>query len=132
MTRKALYYLCLFATLLTVCVVILGAYTRLKDAGLGCPDWPGCYGYFSVPQSSEDIAKGQELFPDAPFEADKAWLEVIHRYFASSLGLVILWIAIASFRNRNIPNQPVKLPILLLFLVIAQGMFGMWTVTLKL
>ncbi len=129
---KPSYYLCLFATALAVFVVILGAYTRLKDAGLGCPDWPGCYGFLSVPESVEDISQAEKLYPDSPFEADKAWPEVIHRYFASALGFVILLLTAHAFRLRNNPQQPFKLPLFLLFLVICQGLFGMWTVTLKL
>lgn len=130
--RKPSYYLVLFATLFAVCVVVLGAYTRLKDAGLGCPDWPGCYGFAYVPVSAEEINQAESLYPDAPFEADKAWPEVIHRYFASTLGFIIILINIVAWRNRHIPGQPFKLPIFLLVLVIAQGLFGMWTVTLKL
>lgn len=130
--HKVSYYLVLFATLFAVCVVVLGAYTRLKDAGLGCPDWPGCYGFAYVPESIEEINQAEALYPDAPFEAEKAWPEVIHRYFASTLGFIIILINIAVWRNNNIKEQPFKLSLFLLVLVIAQGLFGMWTVTLKL
>lgn len=130
--RKPGYGLVLFATLFAVAVVILGAYTRLKDAGLGCPDWPGCYGFMSVPDTVEEINQAEALYPDAPFEAEKAWPEVVHRYFATTLGFLVILINISAFKNRHRPGQPLKLPLLLLFLVVAQGMFGMWTVTLKL
>lgn len=131
-SHKPSYYLALFATLFAVLVIMLGAYTRLKDAGLGCPDWPGCYGFMWMPETPEEIVSAEELYPHAPFERDKAWPEVIHRYFAGTLGLLILAIAGSALRNRRLPGQPVKLPLLLLALVIVQGLFGMWTVTLKL
>ena len=129
---KPSYSLVLFATFFALCVVILGAWTRLSDAGLGCPDWPGCYGFVLVPETAEEIARAEAAFPDAPFEAHKAWPEVIHRYFASTLGLLIIIINVMAWKNRHRPDQPIKLPLFLLILVIAQGMFGMWTVTLKL
>jgi heme a synthase len=131
-STKPSYALVLFATFFAVCVVILGAFTRLKDAGLGCPDWPGCYGHFLWPETSEQIAQASALYPDMPFEHEKAWPEVIHRYFAGTLGLLIIGINIIAWRKRHLPNQPQRLPLFLLALVIAQGMFGMWTVTLKL
>lgn len=116
--------------LLAFIVIILGAYTRLTDAGLGCPDWPGCYGELTVPN---DAAKANELFPDTPLETHKAWNEMIHRYAAGTLGLFILAISItALFRQRQDPSSPVKLPLFLLALVIFQALLGMWTVTMNL
>ena len=112
-------------------MVILGAYTRLVDAGLGCPDWPGCYGFFSVPETPEELALAQSLYPDAPVEVDKAWWEMIHRYFATGLGAIVLAIAIGAMRNPD-SDGPRKLPLILLAMVILQGAFGAWTVTLKL
>jgi len=129
---KPSYSLVLFATFFAMCVVVLGAWTRLEDAGLGCPDWPGCYGFISVPDTPEEIAQAEAAYPDAPFEADKAWPEMIHRFFAGTLGLLVIAINVIAWRNRHNSDQPFKLPLFLLFLVIAQGMFGMWTVTLKL
>ena len=76
----------LVAAALALVVVVLGAFTRLVDAGLGCPDWPGCYGYFSVPETAEEIRIAQERFSEAPVEAGKAWAEMVHRYFATALG----------------------------------------------
>ena len=131
-STKKTYGLVLFATAFALCVVILGAYTRLVDAGLGCPDWPGCYGFLLVPETAEEISQAEAAFPDAPFEAEKAWPEVVHRIFASALGLLIIAINVLAWQNRKEPGQPFKLPIFLLVLVIAQGLFGMWTVTLKL
>ena len=109
-------------------VVVLGAYTRLVDAGLGCPDWPGCYGFLSVPVSDEEVAAAEALFPESPVEADKAWAEMVHRYFAASLGLLALAIWVVAWRQR----LPMTVPVALVALVVAQGLFGAWTVTLKL
>ncbi|MBM4204333.1 MAG: heme A synthase [Gammaproteobacteria bacterium] len=127
----------LFAVMLASVVVILGAWTRLSDAGLGCPDWPGCYGFLHVPTSDEHVAIAEERFPHAPYEEHKAWPEMIHRYFASTLGLVILGLAVAFVRARKrtaaeSPPPPLKLPLALFALVCLQGAFGAWTVTLKL
>ncbi len=126
------FRLALFATLLAVVVVLLGAYTRLTHAGLGCPDWPGCYGFIGVPMSEHKQALAEVRFPEAPVEVEKGWNEMVHRYFAGSLGLVILALAVQALRRRGEPGQPLKLPLLLLGVVIAQAAFGMWTVTLKL
>lgn len=117
------------ALVLTFVVVVLGAWVRLTGAGLGCPDWPGCYGTLSVPDTQSEIDRAAEAFPERPLETGKAWREMIHRYFASSLGLVIVAIAIAAFVNRRERNQPVAVPILLVVLVIGQGILGMLTVT---
>jgi len=125
------YRLTWFALLFGVLVVGLGAYTRLADAGLGCPDWPGCYGFLTVPQSSAAVAEAEALFPDAPVETEKAWWEMIHRYFAGALGLLIVAVAVSAFRHRQ-TGIPWKLPLVLVAMVILQGAFGAWTVTLKL
>ncbi len=126
------YRLAVIATLLAVVVVLLGAYTRLTHAGLGCPDWPGCYGFLAVPMSEQAQSLAALRFPDAPVEVRKGWNEMVHRYFAGALGLVILGLAVQAVRRRSLPGQPVKLPLLLLAVVIAQAAFGMWTVTLQL
>jgi cytochrome c oxidase assembly protein subunit 15 len=120
-------------TLLALLVVVLGAWVRLTDAGLGCPDWPGCYGRLIVP---EDHAAAAASFGDdyaaRPLEAGKAWREMIHRYLASTLGLVCVALAVVAWRNRRAPEQPRIAPFALVGLVIAQGLLGMWTVTLLL
>lgn len=123
--------LVLISLLLAAVVIVLGAYTRLSDAGLGCPDWPGCYGHFKVPQSQEHIEAANQAFPERPLEAHKAWSEMIHRYFASALGLVIVAIFVLSLLKRSF-HRPIKLPFLLVCLVMFQGALGMWTVTLNL
>lgn len=131
-TPRPGYRLALFATALAVVVVLLGAYTRLTHAGLGCPDWPGCYGFLAVPMSEQAQSLAAERFPAAPLEVGKGWNEMVHRYFAGSLGLVILALALQAIRRRGEPGQPLKLPLLLLAVVLAQAAFGMWTVTLQL
>lgn len=130
--KKKGFYLALIATLLASIVVGIGAYTRLVHAGLGCPDWPGCYGFLTVPDTQQEIAHAESLFPDAPVEIDKGWAEMIHRYVAGALMVLVLMIVIQAIRNRHEPGQPFKLPILILALITLQAAFGMWTVTLKL
>lgn len=125
----------LIATALACVVVILGAFTRLVDAGLGCPDWPGCYGHLTWPKSDSAVAIAEARFPESPVEHDKTWPEMVHRYFAGFLGLIILGITIATWRwSKKNPahTYPRKHALFLLLLVIMQGLFGMWTVTLKL
>ena len=110
------------AIILSLIVVVLGAYTRLSDAGLGCPDWPGCYGQLVVP----DIAPDEY---SRPLESAKAWKEMIHRYAASSLGLVILVIFFMSLKNNSPRQQSLALPGALVVVVLLQGLLGMLTVT---
>ena len=115
---------------MTLVLIMLGAYVRLSDAGLGCPDWPGCYGQLlGVPQSMDEAAKA---FPDRPFDTGKAWREMAHRYVAAVLGLLIALMAFVAWLNRGEQRQPLLLPIVLLILVILQALLGMWTVTLLL
>lgn len=130
--KRRYWQLSVMATLLTVSVVLLGVYVRLSDAGLGCPDWPGCYGHVDVPLTEEQIAAANAAFPERPVEVPKAWKEMIHRYFAGALGLVVLALAGLAWRQRNIPGQPVWLPTAILGLIIFQSILGMWTVTLLL
>ena len=122
--------------LLTIClafvVITLGAFVRLSDAGLGCPDWPGCYGHLDVPTAEADVAAANERFAHRPVEVPKAWKEMIHRYAAGALGLLILAMALVSIRRTSDPNQQRVLPWVLVVLVIFQALLGMWTVTLLL
>lgn len=132
---RGLFYASLTATLLTAVVVVLGAFTRLSDAGLGCPDWPGCYGHLTWPKSDAAIVAAEARFPEFPVEHDKTWPEMVHRYFAGVLGLLILAIAVSVWRKSNaLPHHhyPRWHTFSLLLLVIVQALFGMWTVTLKL
>ena len=120
------------AACLALFVVVLGAYVRLSDAGLGCPDWPGCYGTLTVPQSESAIAHAEMAYPDQPVEAEKAWKEMAHRYFAGTLGLLVLAIFVLGWRARNEIKVSPWVPIFLLVLIIFQAALGMWTVTLLL
>jgi cytochrome c oxidase assembly protein subunit 15 len=124
--------LALAGALLALVVVVLGAWVRLSAAGLGCPDWPGCYGHLTVEQAAQNADAINQAFPGRPFVYHKAIKEMVHRYFASTLGLVILVLAGIAISNRRDANQPVSLPIALVALVILQGLLGMWTVTLLL
>ncbi|MCE2572344.1 COX15/CtaA family protein [Motilimonas eburnea] len=128
MTSIKLKVMAVVALVLAVLVVGMGAYTRLTEAGLGCPDWPGCYGHHSVPTSEAEIAKATAAFPDVPLEPHKAWNEMIHRYLAGSLGLLILALAVQAVRQR----RERILCISLVLVVIFQAALGMWTVTLNL
>ena len=131
--RLALFRrLCLIAALVALCVVVLGAWVRLSHAGLGCPDWPGCYGHLTVGQALDNADHANAAFPERPLEADKALKEMIHRYLATGLGLLVLAIAAVAWSNRRDPAQPVRLPGFLVVLVVFQGLLGMWTVTLLL
>lgn len=128
---KAFRTVARIALLLCFIVVVLGAWVRLTDAGLGCPDWPGCYGKMIVPQA-EFIDQANPAFAARPLETGKAWREMIHRYAAGVLGLLILALAVVAWRRRQDPEQPVKTPIFLVGLVLFQSTLGMWTVTLLL
>lgn len=117
------------ASLLAFFVILLGAYTRITDAGLGCPDWPGCYGHWSVPSAAQAL----EHSPHQPLQAGKAWREMLHRYAASALGgLVMLLLLVHLLNRQQLPARTRLLPWLLLFMVIMQGLLGRWTVTWRL
>lgn len=133
MSNRTFRVIALLACALALVVVVLGAYVRLSHAGLGCPDWPGCYGHLlGVPESAEEMEQANNAYPQRAVETDKAWKEVIHRYLAGLLGLLILLLAVVAWRGRNLAEQPVVLPVFLVVLVIFQALLGMWTVTLLL
>src|SRR5262245_20629529 len=98
------------ALALCAVVVVFGAFVRLSDAGLGCPDWPGCYGQLTVPTESQDVRDAQRAYPDRPVEHAKAAKEMVHRYLASTLGFLIFLLALLSFRD----GMPRALPRVLL------------------
>lgn len=124
--------LALAAAILTFVVIVLGAWVRLTDAGLGCPDWPGCYGELTWPKGDDSIAEANARWAERPVETGKAIREMVHRYAATALGFIVLVLAGLAWRRRHEPRQPVVLPVALLAVVIFQGMLGMWTVTLLL
>ena len=133
-SRASKYYTFTKITLIfSLFVIMLGAYTRLSDAGLGCPDWPGCYGKLVLPEAQQKLVQAQQTFPQAPLVVSKAWTEMVHRYFAGMLGLLVLVLAFwGAVRRRHYEEQPLLVPWLLVGLVVFQAILGMWTVTLKL
>ncbi len=124
--------LALGALLLTFVVVVFGAYVRLADAGLGCPDWPGCYGKLSPAHAVDLIRDAHAAEPTGPVSLPKAWKEMIHRYLAASLGLLIIAIAVLAWRLRANPHALPGVGVALVGVVIFQGLLGKWTVTLLL
>ena len=124
--------LILAALILTLGVVVLGAYVRLSDAGLGCPDWPGCYGKLTPHHASDMINQAQVEQPGGPVTHAKAWKEMAHRYLAGALGLLVLAIAVLAWRLRSETRGGPGLPLALLALIVFQALLGMWTVTLLL
>jgi fused signal recognition particle receptor len=116
-------HLTLFTLLLAFCVVAMGAYVRIADAGLGCPDWPGCYGKLIVEAPSIT-----EALKDDPFDAAKAWKQMTHRYLAGALGLFVLILAGLVFRVRENRGRAIALTYGTLALVIAQALLGLWAV----
>ena len=124
--------LCVGATVLALVVVVLGAYVRLSHAGLSCPDWPGCYGQVLVPDAPEEVQRANLAWPERPLDIPRAWKEMVHRYLAGILGLLIAVIAVAAWRRRNRPGQQVAMPLAVAALVVFQALLGMWTVTLLL
>jgi cytochrome c oxidase assembly protein subunit 15 len=124
--------LVLSAVLLTFIVIVVGAYVRLEDAGLGCPDWPGCYGHLiGVPTQAHEIARAEAVFGSS-VDVGRAWKEMVHRYLAGALGLLILAIAAAAWRGRRELGQSPFLASSLVVLVAFQATLGMWTVTMLL
>lgn len=129
MYTKAFQRISTIACCLAFIVIVLGAYVRLSDAGLGCPDWPGCFGKITAPKDALALSLARDAYPHLEVDPAKAWKEMIHRYFASFLGLLIIAMAALAWQSRKASGQQVILPTLLVALVIFQGMLGMWTVT---
>ncbi len=125
-------YLAYLALCLALGVVLLGGWTRLNDAGLSCPDWPGCYGELILPASASDQTLLQSRYPQQPLDLSRSWIEMSHRYLAATLGLVVATLAFIGWRQRGQPGYPSLLSAALLLLVMLQALFGMWTVTLRL
>ena len=127
-----------WATLfLTFDLVVFGAFTRLTDSGLGCPDWPGCYGHASPVGALQHITTAQQAMPSGPVTLPKAWIEMIHRYLATGVGALIVWLAVAAWLEwRKTPTPLTRrllgLSLLCLCWVLVQGAFGALTVTMKL
>jgi len=133
---QALTLLTLF---LTFDLVLFGAFTRLTDSGLGCPDWPGCYGHASPVGAQVPISLAQTVAPDGPVTHGKAWIEMVHRYLASSVGLLILVLAVSAWRearrvkgSHSMERVSPWWATATLVWVCVQGAFGALTVTMKL
>ncbi len=123
--------LSLFGMCMAFVVIALGAWTRLVDAGLGCPDWPGCYGFVVFPTNEAEIALAESRYPMFPYDINKAIPEVVHRYFAAALGFLAIIMVYYSFKqneNKNIRRWTVGL----LIFICLQGLFGYLTVSLLL
>jgi heme a synthase len=130
---RRLQALTLLTLFLTFDLVLFGAFTRLTDSGLGCPDWPGCYGTASPSSAAQQIGEAQAAMPTGPVTHVKAWIEMIHRYLAMAVGMLILTMTAATWlqRRRGTAVSP-WWPTASLAWVCVQGAFGAWTVTLKL
>jgi len=127
MNIAAIRNLSFFGAIFTLVVISIGAWVRLTYAGLGCPDWPGCYGLLSTPDTVSEIAKAKELYPDAIIDSGKAWREMLHRYLAGILGLYVFFISFLTLKYAKHVN--IYLPISLVLLIIIQSLLGMFTVT---
>tara|TARA_R110000851_G_scaffold293427_1_gene447989 strand:+ start:15633 stop:16646 length:1014 start_codon:yes stop_codon:yes gene_type:complete len=121
-----------FTWFLTLDLIMFGAFVRLTDAGLGCPDWPGCYGKVTPIGAADHIRQAYEAMPYGPVSFPKAWIEMIHRYVGAFLGLLIIFIVIMAWRHRRTLGHTPRLAIATLIAVCLQGAFGAWTVTHKL
>jgi cytochrome c oxidase assembly protein subunit 15 len=131
-----LHALTVMTLFLTFDLVLFGAFTRLTDSGLGCPDWPGCYGSASPLGAGDAIDAAQAALPSGPVTHSKAWVEMVHRYLAMGVGVLIMVLAVAAWLGRKTPDRPpasqVWWPALTLVWVCIQGAFGALTVTMKL
>ena len=131
-TQRRLAALTALTLFLTFDLIVFGSFTRLSDSGLGCPDWPGCYGEVTPFGAREEINAAQTALPSGPVTWGKAWIEMIHRYLAMTVGVLILVMAATAWRERRqLPFSP-WWPTLTLVWVVVQGLFGKYTVTLKL
>ena len=118
---------------MTFDLIVFGAFTRLTDSGLGCPDWPGCYGTSNPFHALGDIRQAESALPTGPVTVIKAWIEMIHRYLAMTVGaLILVQLSLALSKLKSLGKKPLLGSLGLLVLVCVQGAFGAWTVTLKL
>ena len=118
---------------MTFDLIVFGAFTRLTDSGLGCPDWPGCYGVSNPFHALGEIQQAETAMPSGPVTVIKAWIEMIHRYLAMTVGaLILVQVAVAFSKVKSLGKRPFFASLGLLLLVCIQGAFGAWTVTLKL
>jgi cytochrome c oxidase assembly protein subunit 15 len=130
--RQRYRRLVFFTWFLTLDLIMFGAFVRLTDSGLGCPDWPGCYGQATPFGALGDIKQAAQAMPYGPVTLSKAWIEMIHRYVGAFLGLLIIAIVWMAWRYRRELGRSPALAIVTLIAVCLQGAFGAWTVTHKL
>jgi len=131
-SRARLVALAGLAVFLTGDLIVFGSFTRLTDSGLGCPDWPGCYGAASPLGAAESIAAAQQAQPSGPVTFTKAWIEMVHRYLAMTVGALVLVQAVLTWRARHALGVTAGWAWAALGWVVVQGLFGKYTVTLKL
>ena len=127
MNLNTLTNICYFAATFTLIVISVGAWVRLTDAGLGCPDWPGCYGILSTPDTESELLRAKELYPDSVIDIGKAWREMLHRYLAGTLGILVFIITFLMLKYAK--HVPKIYPISLSILIVIQSTMGMLTVT---
>lgn len=131
--NRSRYRKILFLTwFLTLDLIMFGAFVRLTDSGLGCPDWPGCYGSVTPVGALSEIRQAVSIMPEGPVTLSKAWIEMVHRYVGALLGFLIICICWMAWRYRKTLNQTPTLAFVTLLAVCVQGAFGAWTVTHKL
>jgi cytochrome c oxidase assembly protein subunit 15 len=131
--KFSFHRLVLLTVFFTFDLILFGAFTRLTDSGLGCPDWPGCYGVSNPIAALAQIREAESLMPTGPVTLSKAWIEMLHRYFAMGVGFLIIIMVVWSWIKKQVIGANIaKTSIGILILVCVQGAFGAWTVTLKL
>jgi cytochrome c oxidase assembly protein subunit 15 len=129
--NPTIHKLAMLAAIIAFCVIVLGAWVRLSHAGLGCPDWPGCYGQVTWPEATHEIEAANQAFPERPFESTKAWREMVHRYLAGILMLLVFAMTWMTWRDPMAEKSLKVLSASLVLMIIFQALLGMWTVTLK-
>ena len=120
------------AAALALLIIVFGAFVRLSNAGLSCPDWPTCYGKLTWPTQAHDVARANAAFPNRPVEADKAWREQVHRILVGALSLLTFALAGWAWRRRRDLRGLATVPLAAAVVIVFQALLGMWTVTLKL
>jgi heme a synthase len=130
--RRRFAQLAALAAAFCFCVIVFGAFVRLSNAGLACPDWPTCYGQITWPTAAHEIDAANAAYPERPVESHKAWREQVHRFLAGVLILATFGLAAWAIRRRGEPGWPLRAPIAVALLIVFQALLGMWTVTWKL
>jgi cytochrome c oxidase assembly protein subunit 15 len=132
MRHSGLARLAWAAAAFALLIIVFGAFVRLSNAGLSCPDWPTCYGKLAWPTQAHEVASANAAFPDRPVETDKAWREQVHRMLVGGLSVLTFGLAIWAFVRRRDLGRLAAVPYLAAAVIVFQALLGMWTVTLKL